>query len=95
MKFNLPAPTVEMQEDEAVRVGNVYKCKGGNKTAYWIVVGADSQSVNLIGINHEGVVSSTANYGIHVFTSPNFNRKLLGRCNGLEQLEFDIEWRQE
>lgn len=91
MKFNIPQPSLREQQEE-LRIGNVYKCKGGGKTAYWIVVGLSETSVNLLGINSEGAVSSTANYGVHVFTSSNFNRVLLGRCNGLDNLEFDIEW---
>lgn len=62
------------------------------KTDYWIVVGFDDKSVNLLGINKNGEVSSTVNYGIHVFTSPLFNRVLIGRCSSIEKLEFDIEW---
>lgn len=96
MKFNLPTPQPQAPHDESLRVGNVYACKGGGKTRYWIVVGLDDTSVNLIGINREGVVTSTQNYGRHVFdqsASHLFKRRaLLGRCEGLEALEFDVQW---
>lgn len=94
MKFNLPTPQPQPERDETLRVGNVYACKGGGKTRYWIVLGLDGTSVNLVGINRDGVVTSTQNYGRHVFESPPlFNRRvLLGRVEGLDALEFDVQW---
>ena len=90
MRFNIPTPGPT--DDDTPAVGNVYRCKGGGKTDYWIIIGIDERTVNLLGINRAGSVTSTANYGIHVFTSPNFNRKLIGRCEGLDDLEFDVVW---
>lgn len=94
MKFNLPTPAPVREFDSSVRVGNVYRCKGGGKTHYWIIVGMSERTVNLLGINSDGVVTSTANYGQHVFEGgAGFsNRELLGRCAGLSDLDFDIEW---
>lgn len=96
MKFNLPTPLPHPERDETLRIGNVYACKGGGKTTFWIVVGLDDRSVNLLGINRDGVVTSTQNYGRHVFDGPASNlfkkRTLLGRCEGLESLEFDVQW---
>jgi hypothetical protein len=92
MKFNLPEKDAPLLEDQKLRLGNVYSCKGGGKTAYWIVVGIGDRSVNLLGINLKGQVSSTANYGQHVFESARFNREVIGRCEGIDDLEFDITW---
>jgi hypothetical protein len=92
MKFNLPTPQPVPELDTTVRVGNVYACKGGGKTRYWIVVGMTDRTTNLLGINSDGVVSSTANYGTHVFDGTFQGRELLGHCAGLDQLEFDITW---
>lgn len=96
MKFNLPTPLPQPERDESLRIGNVYACKGGGKTMFWIVVGLDDRSVNLLGINRDGVVTSTQNYGRHVFDGPASHlfkkRTLLGRCEGLESLEFDVLW---
>ena len=94
MKFNVPQPAPRPVIDTTVRVGNVYPCNGGGKTHYWIVVGLSERSVNLIGINSDGVVTSTANYGVHVFEGATGfpGRDLLGHCGGLETLEFDITW---
>ena len=94
MKFNLPTPQPSPEVDTTLRLGNVYACKGGGKTNYWIVVGMNDRTVNLLGINRDGAVTSTANYGAHVFdgTSAAFGRELLGRCDGLESLDFDITW---
>jgi len=95
MRFNLPTPSAPLLDDESLRVGNIYACKGGGKTAYWIVVGIGDRSVNLLGINKDGLVSSTANYGQHVFESANFNRSVIGFCAGIDTLEFDITWREK
>lgn len=91
MKFNVPAPAPE-SIDTTVRVGNVYKCKGGGKTAYWIVVGLAGRSVALVGINDDGAVTSAATYAIHVFDGTFPGRALLGHCAAVESMEFDIEW---
>lgn len=99
MKFNLPAPMPHPEPDDKLRVGNVYACKGGGKTAFWIVIGLDDRGVNLVGINRDGVVTSTQNYGRHVFEGPASalfkKRTLLGYCAGLENLEFDVQWYEE
>jgi hypothetical protein len=95
VKFNLPQPAPMPAVDTTLKVGNVYRCKGGGKTHYWVIVGLSDRSVNLIGINSQGQITSTANYGQHVFDSSSSfypGRELLGRCSGLEELEFDIEW---
>ena len=95
MKFNLPSPLPAPDRDESLRVGNVYACKGGGKTRFWVVIGLDDRAVSLIGINGDGVVTSTQNYGRHVFdnSSALFKRRaLLGRVEGLDALEFDVQW---
>jgi hypothetical protein len=94
MKFILPQPAPRPAIDTSLRIGNVYPCKGGGKTHYWIVVGLSERTVNLLGINSDGQVTSTANYGAHVFEgSVGFpGRDLLGHCGGMEALEFDITW---
>lgn len=94
MKFTIPQPAPRPAIDTSVRVGNVYPCKGGGKTHYWIVVGLTDRTVNLLGINSDGVVTSTANYGAHVFEGHvGFSgRELLGFCGGMDAMEFDITW---
>lgn len=94
MKFNLPIPAPEPPLDNSLRLGNVYACKGGGKTRYWVVVGLDDRAVNMLGINADGQVTSTGNYGLHVFENRHagFMRELLGRCEGIEAMEFDIAW---
>lgn len=95
MKFNVPKQLEAFTQTEQLAVGNVYKCSGGGKTKYWIVVGLSECGVHMLGINGAGEVTSTANYGRHVFELDGFNfkgRKLLGRCDGIDALEFDITW---
>jgi len=95
MKFTLPTPQPLPDIDTSLRVGNVYACKGGGKTRYWIVVGLDDVSVNMLGINADVKVTSTGNYGVHVFNGKfaGFTgRALLGRCEGIENLDLDVTW---
>jgi hypothetical protein len=94
MKFNLPTPCPTPDLDATLRIGNIYACKGGGKTSFWIVIGLTERTVNLIGINRDGVITSTANYGAHVFDFKytGFGRELLGHCDGLDALDFDITW---
>lgn len=96
MKFNIPVPQEPLDSDE-LRVGNVYKCKGGGKTTFWIVINFDDRSVQLIGINRDGIITSATAYGRHVFdnSSTLFRRAPIGYCPGLEDLEFNIAWRDE
>jgi hypothetical protein len=94
VKFNLPLPAPRPPVDSSLQIGNVYRCKGGGKTHYWIVIGLTERTVNLVGINSDGAITSTANYGAHVFEGHvGFSgRELLGRCTGVADMEFDIEW---
>lgn len=100
MKFNLPLPQPkeELPDNREVTIGNVYRCHGGGKTRYWVVVGCDERTVNLLGINDAGDVTSTANYGVHVFSRQwetykhHRDRSKIGFCAGLDELQFDIDW---
>lgn len=97
VRFNLPTPAPQPAFDTSVRLGNVYRCKGGGKTHWWIIVGISERTVNLLGVNSDGAVTSTANYGMHVFDgSVGFTgRELVGRCEGIESMQLDITWIQE
>lgn len=95
MKFKLPSSPEPIDITE-LRVGNVYRCKGGGKTVYWIVIACDFNSVQVIGLNREGTITSATSYGRHVFdpgASKFFRpRQPIGYCAGLEDLNFTIEW---
>jgi len=96
MKFNLPTPEAPLDPSEELVIGNVYAAKGGNKTRYWVVVGIRDSTVILLGLNADGELSSAATYGAHVFSQGSrYNRPVLGRCEGIEELNFDIVWREK
>lgn len=98
MKFNLPEPSTEHLPPNELRVGNVYKCKGGGKTAFWVCVGFDEKAVQLLGINREGIITSATAYGRHVFDNSTrifAGREIIGFCAGMEELDFDITWSEE
>lgn len=96
MKFNLPQEP-EVMDTSELRIGNVYKCKGGGKTAFFIVINMDDRAVQLIGINRDGIITSATAYGRHVFDNSTtlFRREPIGYCADLENLEFNIQWREE
>lgn len=74
---------------ERVRVGDVYKSKGGNKSVFWLIVGITGLRAHAIGLDREGEIVSTTSYGVHAFA----DRELLGRCEGIDDFKADIEWR--
>lgn len=94
MKFNLPEPQPMIVK--SLQVGNVYPCRGGKKTKYWVVIGIADDMCHLIGLNQLGEISSTASYGVHVFDGSSFVFKrcdsILGYCPSIATMNFDIEW---
>lgn len=96
MKFNLPIEPEEKDSSE-LRVGNVYKCKGGGKTSFWIIINVDDKSVQCIGINRDGIITSATAYWRHVFDNSTtlFRREPVGFCAGMDSLEFNINWIEE
>jgi hypothetical protein len=78
-----------------VKVGNIYKCKGGGKTSYWVVAGIRDRTVALIGYDKAWRVSSAVAYGIHVFEGPGnlfVPRELLGFIPEFESFKFSVHW---
>lgn len=90
MKFNIEnAPNFP---DETL-VGNVYRCKGGNKSKYWIIVAASREvGIVCLGINEKGEITSSGNYGLHVFEGYPWSREPIGRVNAMPSLEWEIQW---
>lgn len=90
MKFRIEDKAV-LPQTPSVRVGNVYPAKGGAraKIAMWVVIGVDegSQRVHLVGLNDIGEMRSTCSYGIWAMQS----RDVIGRVEGLDELEFTVE----
>lgn len=87
--------TAEHQPAHELRVGNVYPCHGGKKTRYWIVIGLSERAVHMVGINDAGDITSTANYGAHVFNGRHAGfkqRPVLGFCEWASEMAFTIRW---
>ena len=85
MQFNFPEGRKPQRTPE-VEVGNVYRSKNTHKTAAWVVLSVCGRTVHLLGIDHDGMVSTTQSYNLHAIEG----RSLLGRVD-LSQLSFDIE----
>lgn len=96
MKFNLQNPQPIPDIDYSLRVGNVYPSKNTRHTKYWVVAALNKSGCHLFGIGADGEITTTQTLGKHVFdgTSPLFNRgeSLLGRCEALNNLDFNINW---
>lgn len=90
MRFDLTDAPPEPLPDALV--GNVYRCQGGNKTAFWVVVAADDRGVVCLGIDREGAITSSANYGRHVFEGYPWQRFPIGRVTEMPDLSFRVEW---
>jgi hypothetical protein len=84
--------------NEGLEIGNVYRCKGGANSdqKFWVVVGLPRDRVVMLGIDNEGNIVSSADYGQHVFNcqSPYFTRgrDIVGRCKDMPALNFSVEW---
>lgn len=90
MKFNLDSQHAPLPSNRAPEVGDVYPAKGGRgDTIYWIIVGTTMRGgCAVLGIDGEGQVISAQSYNASAFK----DRPLLGRCQNLAELSFDIEW---
>lgn len=90
MKFNTTdAPEIDPPHSI---VGNVYRCMGGRKSGYWIVVAVHVNTVVVLGLNNEGEITSSSNYGLHVFYGNPWSREPVGRVIEMPDLNFVIEW---
>lgn len=93
MRFNLPKAPERPEIPTELRVGNVYPSKGGRGTRYWVVINIREKGVDLIGLDAEGEISGATSYGRWAFE--NGSRPLLGRVEGLDRLDFDIQWEEQ
>lgn len=92
MKFDFDnKPDFETQ-DEVDLVGNVYLCKGGNKTRFWVIVGVRANTVICLGVDEEGNITSSSNYGLHVFHNSPWARKRVGRVIDMPEMKFNVAW---
>lgn len=96
MKFDLKdAPIID---NEVLQVGNIYSCKGGRNSnhKFWVVVALTDNSVVMLGIDQEGNIISSANYGRHVFdcSSQYFTRgrERIGIVVDMPELTFNVKW---
>lgn len=90
MNFNTTGQPRDFNSSDLI--GNVYKCKGGNKTAYWIVVAVRDGTVICLGIDRDGNITSSVNYGVHVFCGYPWCREALGKVTDMIDLNFTISW---
>ena len=90
MKFT-PRIEQEMPDRRLAKPGDVYPSKGGRgDNRYWVVVAVNKSGyAACIGIGDEGQVTSAQTYGRWAFE----DRPLLGRCESIIEMSFDIEWR--
>lgn len=68
----------------------MFPAKGGAryKIAMWVVIAiTESGGTVLLGLNERGEVTSATTYASHVME----RRHLIGRVEGLDELEFNIE----
>lgn len=73
-----------------VRVGDVFPCKGGNKTRYWVVVALRDFTAVLLGFSSEGKLSSSTNYGLHVLESHSWSRNRIGHIDNLQDMHLEL-----
>jgi hypothetical protein len=88
MRFDMSdRPATE--QDFGPRVGDVYRMKGGRKGGgYWVIVGQVNRMSVCIGLNFEGEIVSTTQYGTDVFE----RRDRVGFVRNISELVLDIQW---
>lgn len=90
MKFDTTAkPDFDTPDDI---IGNVYLCKGGNKTRFWIVVAIRVNTVVCLGVDQDGNITSSSNYGLHVFDGCPWSRQPVGKVLDMPDMNFSIRW---
>jgi hypothetical protein len=93
MKFNLAAAPPDPPPSTLVGlVGNVYRCKGGNKSKYWVIVSVHNRTCVCLGLDDEGNVTSSTNYSEHVFEGFPWSRELIGRAVDMPEMRFNVAW---
>ena len=89
MKFNIPENMAETLDEP--KIGNVYKVNGGYGArlghVHVLIAKTDTGGVYLT-INKNGEIITGGSYGLHYF----LERKLIGFCDGLSELNFDIRF---
>jgi hypothetical protein len=70
-------------------IGDVYRAKGGpGPTRFYVIVALSGRMAHALGIDGEGVISSTTSYSTSVFAQ----REIVGRVAGLEELTLALTW---
>lgn len=87
MKFSVPEKTTELAPTE-LKVGAVYRAKGGNKTRYWVIANIRSERVDVIGLDFKGEISQFATYNTYVFVC----REEVGFVKGLDDLSLEVHF---
>lgn len=89
MKFT-PRVVHDQPSRRLANVGDVYPAKGGRgDSRYWIVLAVNDKGyASCLGIGEEGQITSAQTYGVWAFEE----RPLVGRCEGIESMNFEIEW---
>ncbi len=94
MRFDFSGrPDFDTQLEDSL-IGNIYRCKGGNKTNYWMIVGVRASTVICLGLDDEGNITSSSNYGLHVFHNSPWAREPLGKAIDMPEMRFNVAWRE-
>ena len=75
-------------------IGNVYRAKGGTLTKFWVIVKTRGNRAVVLGLDANGEITTGETYGLWVFdgSTPLFNRSLVGKIRGLENLKLEVDW---
>ncbi len=92
MKLDFSDKPKFVDQIEVGLVGNIYRCKGGNKTNYWLIVAVRENTVICLGLDDEGNVTSSSNYGLHVFYNSPWARRPIGRALDMPEIKFSVSW---
>jgi len=69
-------------------VGDVFQAKGGKTPRVYVIIGQRELSSYYVSLDSKGEICGVGNYYTSVFEE----RQRIGRVEGLEDLQFDINW---
>jgi hypothetical protein len=88
MKIEMGKIPIRVSLDEPA-IGNVYRAKGGpGRTRFYVVVALTERTAHALGIDSEGVITSTTSYSTSVFAQ----RDVVGHVAGLDELTLNLTW---
>jgi hypothetical protein len=79
--------------DGAIKVGNVYRARGGSPTKFWVVFAVRGSQISVLGLDGSGEIVTGQTYGKDAFeSSGSCQRTPVGFIPGLADVQLKVTW---